>query len=200
MMTFVQIGANTGYDTFTKYCNYYKPDKIILVEPFEEHHAELKKCYSNFKDVNCAALAVIDDPNLSSIDIFVQNNTAHATIMPLKDWDLNKCSSISVPAVTFDKLMSYYGISKIDLLFIDTEGNDARIINSIDFDKLTIRALYYEKWFFKHDDYSSFHPLHGESGMKIVNDKLTSLGYSIIEDGANFIARKMARTERIELS
>ena len=49
-----------------------------------------------------------------------------------------------VPSVTINQLLDKYQLTDIDVLFIDTEGFDDKIIKSIDFDKYNIKEIYYE--------------------------------------------------------
>ncbi len=48
-MVIVQLGSNRGYDGLTKWIQQNNPHitKLILVEPFREHHKSLEECYSH---------------------------------------------------------------------------------------------------------------------------------------------------------
>ena len=46
--------------------------------------------------------------------------------------------------MTLNKLFEKYQMSNIDVLFIDAEGIDDKLIYSIDFEKYNISEIYYE--------------------------------------------------------
>ena len=46
--------------------------------------------------------------------------------------------------MTINQLLNKYNLKNIDLLFIDTDGFDDKIIESINFDEFTIDEIYYE--------------------------------------------------------
>lgn len=52
-----------------------------------------------------------------------------------------KIELIEVECERFDNLMKRYGITHIDFLSIDTEGNELDILKSIDFDQCEILAI-----------------------------------------------------------
>jgi len=60
------------------------------------------------------------------------------------EYDKNDMVGKEVESMTLNELFDSYNFSKIDLLFIDTEGYDEKIIKSIDFEKYDIGEIYYE--------------------------------------------------------
>jgi FkbM family methyltransferase len=50
-----------------------------------------------------------------------------------------------VPCVRLDSLLERHGVRSVDMLQIDAEGSDAAIIRSIDFSKVAIRIINYER-------------------------------------------------------
>ena len=68
---------------------------------------------------------------------------AHANDMP----DVaSRIVEARVPALSFDSLLAKHGIDAIDLVVIDTEGYDAEIIRSIDFNRHRPKLLLYEHY------------------------------------------------------
>ena len=61
----------------------------------------------------------------------------------------NDIEEVDVEIVVFNDLIEKYNISKIEYLFIDTEGYDYQIIKSIDFNKIKINKVKFE---YKHLD------------------------------------------------
>jgi hypothetical protein len=77
--------------------------------------------------------------------------------------------------MTFNNIMEKYSLINLDYLFIDTEGLDTYIINSIDFKKYNIKNISFES---KHTD-GPF--ITGENANQIIN-YLTQLGYTLKYD------------------
>lgn len=186
---FVQIGSNVGNDYFTQLCEQFSPARIILAEPSAVCFDSLKQCYSQFTcPVTIEQAAVVDSP-VSEIKLYLQNHSAHSSILPMLDW--RGAQFITVPAITINALFQKYNLNDIGLLFIDTEGNDARIIDSIDFNAVTIDVIYYEHWGFDDSHYQTKHHLNGLSGMSYIKAKLEALGYDVSFDGCcNYTAIK----------
>jgi hypothetical protein len=105
------------------------------------------------------------------------------SILPLDNWG-DHLDEIVAPAMTFMELCEKHDIKHIDFLQIDTEGYDAQIIKSIDFSKVDIDILKYERWefpaeFFSRHGEDSVH--YGSNGMREIEDILNKNNYTIIE-------------------
>jgi FkbM family methyltransferase len=50
-----------------------------------------------------------------------------------------------VAGITFQRLVERYGIERIDVLMIDTEGFDAQILNQVDFQRFRPSVIVYER-------------------------------------------------------
>ena len=192
---FVQIGANVGNDEFEKICRERNPSKIILIDPFIRK--ELTDRYNHFGDKviyeNCA---IVDNDNEKNIDIFVPSNVkGHASIIPMKTWNAPK---YTVPCTTIGSILQKHGVTRIKFLYIDTEGYDSRIINSLDLNQFKIDLIRFEHWGFKRDDYNVNHELQGIEGIQIIKNKLESNGYTIKfvddDEGKNYVATKLIDT------
>lgn len=189
---FIQIGANVGGDFFTELCLKYTPSQIVIIEPFVECHSQLKECYKNFKcNVSFEQIAIIDDETKNEVELIQPTSfTAHASVNPMIGWE---GKTIKVPACTINTIFDKYNLQDIGLLFIDTEGNDARIINSINFNKFNIDVLHYEYWGFEDRHYQTKHYLNGKSGMQFIENKLKDLGYKVSLNGLlDYTATKLA--------
>ena len=179
-MTYIQIGANTGYDTFFDLCKQNKPTKIILIEPHEQLHSSIKECYANesYAEISYEAVAIVDDPAISIVEMRSSTgNSQHSSVIPLKGWSTEAYAT--VPATTLNKLIEKYNITHIDLLYIDTEGNDARIINSLDLTKIKPTTIVYEAWNFTAEAFEHENELNGLDGMNFIRKKLESHGYKV---------------------
>jgi hypothetical protein len=101
----------------------------------------------------------------------------HSSVIPLKDWSTETYAT--VPATTLNKLIKKHNITDIDLLFIDTEGNDARIINSLDLTRIKPKTIIYEAWNFTAEAFEHESELNGLDGMTFIRKKLESHGYRV---------------------
>lgn len=180
-ITVVQIGANRGYDDVSEICKIILPNKILLVEPFEEHNNSLRECYSEIEDCVIENIAIIDDVDQKSA-------TLHYHIQDTQGRDKFELASLNknhfikiresyyteegmrervVSALTLNQLFEKHNITHITVLFVDTEGFDDKIIKSIDFDKYNIDIIYYENL---HVDVHSLRNFLTSKGYKIETD------------------------------
>lgn len=157
-MTIVQIGANKGYDDVTEIANQNSPNRMILVEPFHEHNESLIECYKHIPELYIENIAIIDniDSNTSIIH-YHESDSIGENKFELASLNINHFFKIRehiyteegmrkriVPSFTINQLFNKYQLIDIDILFIDTEGFDDKIIKSIDFNKYNIKEIYYE--------------------------------------------------------
>jgi FkbM family methyltransferase len=191
----VQIGANVGNDEFYKICKQFNPSEIILIEPNIKCQQSLKECYKDILvNVNYEVVAITTDSNVS--EVIMRNpcpagSSAHMSIIPMNDWVSDV--KLKVSATTITNIFEKYNLYNIGILYIDTEGNDARIIDSIDFDKYNIDIIIYESWGFAQSCFEKYDKLNGIDGMQYIKKKLEGRGYTInlIDQDTNFIAYKL---------
>lgn len=188
----IQIGSNIGSDSFYDICKNYNPSEIVLIEPYLACHEQLRECYRDLtQPIHYEALAIISDDNITEVAMRSSTGrTEHTSIIPLKGWSDNIV--LYSPATTITKIFDKYKFTDIGLLYIDTEGNDARIIDSIDLDKFNIDIIVYESWGFSQESYDDYNILNGIDGMNYIKLKLESKGYTVnsIDDNTNIIAYK----------
>ncbi len=146
----IQIGANDGkrFDDLNKLI---KKNKInaILIEPIEKNFNDLKKNYQKFKFVKLenAAISVnkeinhlykVDEKFLSFYDKHIPGITSFNKNHLLKHGvKKNHISSEKVNSISITNIIRKYKLKKLDLLYIDTEGYDGKIV--LDF--LKIKSL-----------------------------------------------------------
>jgi len=192
----VQIGTNDGKDEFNKLCRKAKPSKVILVEPFAECNPSILKKYKQIQNV-CIENVAITEVEKETVTLVLPRNrggiTTQFSILPMDDWG-DDLLERQVPAMTFGQLCEKHQISHIHYLQIDTEGFDAEIIRTIDFNSITIDILKYEKWNFSTDAFQR----HGEkgktygiAGMTYVSNLLKGLGYTLSDEGSDMVASKL---------
>jgi FkbM family methyltransferase len=152
-MIIIQIGANKGNDDLTKIINNEQPDLLILVEPFKLHNENLKKNYSWVNNFHVENLAISDITG-DEIDFYYHLDDGPsyevASLDPKhiyekhKHLSENKISSFKVKTCKINDLFDKYNLIKINILYIDAEGYDDKIIKTINFKKYDIDEIYFE--------------------------------------------------------
>jgi FkbM family methyltransferase len=177
-MNILQIGANRGNDDLTDIIRPYKAKiaKLILVEPLSVHNKALIKCYSGYpftiENIAISESAttnqlsfyyhVEDGPGYEVSSLNREHILKHTVFNPkLTEKGIRE---ESVNCLTINQLCDKHSILNLDLLFIDAEGIDDKLIFNIDFKSLTIANIIYEN-------------LHIDSGK--VAQYLESKGYHV---------------------
>ena len=160
---FFQIGTNNGNDLFRELVIKNKPDCVILVEPNKNLINEIRKNYSDIKNVFIYNNAVYyNNDEVVELCIPAKNgimgtradnsyiySDAHFSLVPMNDWgNKNDMAKITSNSITFDKICSNHNITNIEYLQIDTEGFDSEIIKMIDLSKYKIKKIRFETWGF----------------------------------------------------
>lgn len=180
-MIVVQVGANRGNDELTSMLKGLEVDRIILVEPMSKFNKNLLECYSTIKNVHIENVAITDDPDKRVESFYLHekmdehieqasllkshiDKVFNNSIYTVEKTYEEQLVEVKVDCCTINNLFEKYNISKIDILFIDAEGFDDRIIKSINFEKFNISKIYYENMHIDNVELSSF---------------LTESGYSV---------------------
>ena len=173
---FVQIGTNDGNDLFRNIVYKLKPRVVILIEPNNQLYTTIKE---NYRDIESNVIIInkcIYDKDDEEVSLFIPAkngiygnpgeqpervlgnytyNTQHFSLIPMNDWG-KKTDMVEIKSktITFNTLCKLHDITHINYLQIDTEGYDSQIISSIDFSKIKIDILRYEKWPFNENCFS----------------------------------------------
>jgi len=137
----IQIGANDGirFDVLNFYIKKYKP-KALLVEPILSNFRDLKNNYKEHKNIffENSAISVnneisylfkVKENKISKYDTHIKGITSfnknHLKKHGVKERDitLEKINSISIR-----DLLLKYKFKEIDLIYVDAEGYDGKII------------------------------------------------------------------------
>ncbi len=156
---FVEIGANDGVsaDFLYYFVKKYKWRGIAL-EPVPDIFAKLQRTYQDDKNVIplCAALAERDgastfyrvQPGPGVPDFCKELGSfsreiilSHKPLFPAIKQHIVQCD---VETVCFDTLVNRFGIDKIDVIAIDTEGYDYEVLKQIDFQRFRPSLVIYE--------------------------------------------------------
>jgi len=141
--TAIQIGANDGkrFDNLNLFLKKYKC-KTILVEPIKEFFNQLKKNYKDQQNIIFENSAISSENTLLSLYTVKQNK--------LKEYDehIAGISSSSknhllkhgvknvdiiekkINSLTIKQLLIKHKFDNLDLLYLDTEGHDGKILNN----------------------------------------------------------------------
>lgn len=167
-LNIVQIGSHKGYDDLSEIVKKYRCeeiDNLILVEPHNQYNISLQKCYYGYNP-KIENIVISLDENQDKINFYYTSETEVSSINPshlIKHAQYNY-SVREFPSLTINKLFEKYNISVVDILFIDAEGIDDKIIKDINFERYQVQEIYYEN-------------LHINSS--IVSSFLKEKGYSI---------------------
>ena len=197
----VVLGAHTGEylkDLIKNYIN----SKILLVEPVPYNFELLEKEYKAFENIIICKKAILNCrkkdnfyyvkkdsiPKLgkhwaSQIGSFDKN---HILNHKSKRFDIkeNDIQITQVEFITFQDLIEKYSINSINKLQIDVEGAEYKIMNSINYNTINIKNIFFE---FKHFDGT----FTEGNNLKEIKDKLILNGYSLKQvDNENILASK----------
>ena len=197
----VVIGAHSGIhikDLISEYAN----QKVLLVEPVPYNYQILENDYKNNENIFISRNAIFDEAKkdnfyhvkkesikklgkhwASQIGSFDKNHILNHKNkrFDIKDDDIQ---ITEVEFITFQDLVKKYSINSINKLQIDVEGAEYKIMNSIDYNKIKIKNIFFES---KHFD-GTF--TEGEK-LKKIKDKLISNGYNLKQiDKENILATK----------
>jgi FkbM family methyltransferase len=177
-MIVVQVGANRGYDELTHLIKNINIDKLILIEPLSKFNDSLKKCYSDINNLFIENVAITDDINKTT-DYFylhekMDDNMEQASLLKThidkvfdhSEYKIDKnhedqIIKLPVNCTTINNIFNKHNLKNIDILFIDAEGFDDKIIKSIDFFNFNIKKIYYENMHIDFEDMSNFLKTNG---------------------------------------
>ena len=141
----IDVGASDGVKCSNSFDLIHDKNwKAILIEPNKNAFDKLVKLYINNPKVYCelAACGSIMSKEVLYIDDYDESQQL-STI--LEEQKIN-CENYFGCKFSQQEIMQYptsyfiekHGLSKIDFMSIDTEGNDFQVIKGIDFDKVDI--------------------------------------------------------------
>jgi len=162
-MKILQIGSHKGYDDLTemvKKNKFSEVDILILVEPQQEFNDSLSLCYSGYNFI-IENLVITDNENQKTCKFYSCVEEKNKEISSLEKNHLMKHNQFNYvekehTCMTLNNLLKIYDIKSLDILFIDSEGFDDKIIKSIDFDTFDIKKIYYENLHINDDDLTEF--------------------------------------------
>ena len=138
----IQIGANDGrrFDEISKFIKNNNELKAVLVEPVKRYFEQLKENYKDFKNIKFENSAISKNNEINFLycvkDRFLENYQDHIKginsneMKHLLNHDVKKShiEKIKVKTLTFENLIKKYDLTEIDLLYIDVEGYDDKLV------------------------------------------------------------------------
>ena len=162
----VVLGAHSGIH-LNKLISRYDNKNILLVEPVPYNYLELESVYGKSENIFISRNGIIDQNKIDSF-YFVKKNSIPVLgkhwasqigsfdknhilnhknkRFKIEDSDIDK---IDIKFITFNDLIKEYSIGSIEMLQIDTEGAEYKIMKSINYDQLNINQILFES---KHFD------------------------------------------------
>jgi FkbM family methyltransferase len=120
----VDVGANIGqFNFFSR--NYLKASRIISIEPVRESFELLRRNALDDQDCLCCAVAKEEGEVLFHI-----NHESSQLSSYIAEDGTSPSRSINIPARRLDALIQGLGLTRVDLLKIDTEGSEYDILQS----------------------------------------------------------------------
>jgi FkbM family methyltransferase len=187
---FVEIGSNDGvqHDHLRPFI-LSRPWRGIMVEPVPYVFGRLRARYGGLERVVLENAAVADRDGELPFHYLIDADAAEREALP--DWydgvgsfsrdkvlahrkaipDVaERLVSRRVPCMTFETLCRRHGVERVDLLVIDTEGYDAEILRSIDFETRRPRLLIYEHFHLAPEDRRSCRALLEDAGYETLEE------------------------------
>lgn len=143
---YIQIGSNVGKDTFyNRVLDLHEKSRIFLIEPNSELIPELKKNYSkiNLHEIVILNVGIVHDKNINRL--FLYTDSGHSSVINRKSHPFVSGTKNFFP-MTFEELCEKFSIREIENLYIDTEGYDYSIIDSINLNEYDIKKIECEEW------------------------------------------------------
>ena len=157
----VVIGACHGFwlEDDVKKCT----NKVLLIEPVKYNFDQLKNRFKNYKNIIFENIAIGEKNELIDFFYILESSVTklkkhwasgigsfskdHILKHRTKRFQVTEddIKSIKIKAVTFDNVIEKHKIERINKLIIDTEGFDYKIIKSINFKKILINEIMFEK-------------------------------------------------------
>lgn len=140
-MTFIEVGAHDGRSN-DPIAEYIIPFgwKGVLIEPIEKCFNILQETYKDTPNIACERAAIF--PGHDVVDMYIPKNTQAASLNPKHSAFGGKAKKVIVPATTLDCIVEKYNLTNLDLLYIDAEGYDFVVLQTLT--KVRPRIIHYE--------------------------------------------------------
>jgi FkbM family methyltransferase len=124
-MTFVDVGANFGYFTLLASSRVGASGRVFALEPSPYAHGRLAETLAS----NGLDQVVLVQAGLSAspgtLDLYIPPNGFHSPTMSANSGG----EPVQVPVLTLDRCLSDWGVDEVDLIKIDVEGHELRVLD-----------------------------------------------------------------------
>ena len=156
MKNYIQLGANTGNDEFQAILERSNDRlRVLLLEPNLDLLDQLSITYKKLKEIHDVTICPYGISLVNNEeDLYIYGDiNGNYSLINRKSHPLTPiATSKKIKTITFEELCSNFNMDEIECLFIDTEGLDYEILNSIDLDKINIKTIIFEEWVHEDDD------------------------------------------------
>jgi FkbM family methyltransferase len=187
---FVEIGANDGdHDDHLRPFILSRPWRGIMVEPVPYIFDRLVRNYGGIDRVITANVAIAERDGTLPFYHLAEPDREERERLPawsdgigsfsreavlshgraITDVD-RRIVEQEVPALTFDSLCRSHDVERVDLVLVDTEGYDWRILQSIDFGTWQPRLVIYEHYHLSLDQQAACSAQLGEAGYETMEE------------------------------
>ena len=157
---FIEAGANDGYrQSNTYYLERFKGWQGVLVEGIPQLYQECVAQRHNSQVFNCALVA--DDFQEPSVTMKYANlmsivdgalkseagDRQHLEKAAKYQHDVNRSYDVTVPARTLTSILDEVGVTEIDLLSLDVEGFELKVLKGLNFNKYQPKYMLIEARF-----------------------------------------------------
>lgn len=132
--TVIDIGANEGF--YSLYMRYHNPDlRLLSIEPVPHtfHILERNIKANGFDNIQTVNMAAGSSETTKYMDIYPHVSSISSADIKLlnRPWvDTDRIRSIRVPQITLPNLLEKFHIKTVDLLKIDAEGDELKILQN----------------------------------------------------------------------
>ena len=161
-MNVLQIGCRKCQDHVARYLleNKEKISKLILVDLDARCIDHCSKVYKDIENKEILVTAITGNKDENKL-VFYHKGDAFSSHTSKYKSHLEKMGASNIIEVdhdvtTVNDILLERNITKLDRLYIDTEGMDVEILESIDYDKYTIEYIMFEHRHIRRDEVYSF--------------------------------------------
>ncbi len=192
---FVQIGSCDGVAGDPIYHHVVENNWAgVVVEPVPYNFCKLVENYRDEPRVRCEQVAIsnveeertffhireaekFEPPWLNQIGSFdLEHLLKHRVLCPnIEDYIVETL----VPCITFQQLIERCKIPRIDLLHIDAEGSDFKIINQLDFSKYKPNIVLYEHLHMSEENRTMAQQIFQAQGYRVTSNEMDTIVYTL---------------------
>ncbi len=130
-MTFVDVGANEGYFTLFGARRVGRGGRVLSVEPSSRERAQLESNVRRNRLANVTVVphALADAPGTARLQIANKLHGGHNTFGAFAYDDASAVAVEEVPLETLDALVERLKVERVDVIKIDVEGAELKVLN-----------------------------------------------------------------------